>query len=193
VDAARGATDEKLALERRPEPKRFQLAAQQAGIEYDFAKNQQKLGLDLVVAGSKDLGRGAPTLLRPELEVMVLVDVPLLNRVNDGRAQSADAARARASQQARFAKDRVVADVRDAASAMDLARRRFVAARSEVQVAKSLVELEQQRFDLGDGTLLIVNLREQSLGEAELREVDAVADFHKATASRTAAVGGAQR
>lgn len=194
LDATSTATDERLALERRPEPKRFEATARQAGVEYDLAKNQQKLGLDLGVAGAKDIGQARdPNMLKPELELWALLDVPILNRVNDGRAQSAEAARARATHQARFAKDRVVADVRDAASAMEQARRRFAAARREVEVARDLVKLEQQRFELGEGTLLIVNLREQALGEAQLREVEAAAEFHKAVASRAAATGTTPR
>jgi outer membrane protein TolC len=188
-DIAAGAADERLALLRRPEPKRLTLLAEQARVDLAYAENQRKLGLDFIVQGAKDLGPGDPKLGKPELELMLLVDVPLLNRVQKGRAAAAEATIARAALQTSYARDRVVADVRDAKSAMELARQRVAAARREVGVAQQLVELERQRFEMGEGTLFLVNLREQAAAEASLREVDALADFHRAVATHRAATG----
>lgn len=188
-DIVAGGADERLALARRPEPKRFSLLNEQAKVDLALAENQRKLGVDFVVSGAKDFGPGDPRMGRPELELMVVVDVPLLNRVQNGRAQAAEASMARTSLQTSFARDRVVADVRDAKSAMELAKQRVTAARREVGVARELVDLERQRFELGDGTLFLVNLREQAAAEAQLREIDALADFHRAVASHRAATG----
>lgn len=188
-DTVQGAADERLAVERRPEPRRFSLLADQARVDLALAENQRKLGLDLTVAGAKDLGPGDPKLARPELDVILLVDVPILNRVQNGRARAAEATLARNALQSSFARDRVIADVRDAKSAMDLARQRLTATRREVGVARELVALERERFELGEGTLFMVNLREQAAAEAELREIDALADFHRAAASHRASTG----
>jgi outer membrane protein TolC len=119
----------------------------------------------------------------------VLVDVPLLTRVQDGRFQAAEASMARVSEQARFQKDRIVADVRDATSAVEMARQRLSAVRSEIVASGLLVDAEKQRFDLGEGTLLLVNLREAALAEARAREIDVLSDYHKALASQKAATG----
>ncbi len=188
-DTVQGGADERLAVARRPEPRRFSLLAEQARVDLALADNQKKLGLDLTVAGAKDLGPGDPKLARPELDLILLVDVPILNRVQDGRARAAGAALARSSLQGSFARDRVIADVRDAKSAMELARQRVAATRREVKVAQELVALEQERFELGEGTLFLVNLREQAAAEARLREIDALADFHRAVASHRASTG----
>jgi hypothetical protein len=45
------------------------------------------------------------------------------------------------------------------------------------------------RFDLGEGTLFLVNLREQVAFEAELRDREARSDLQKAVAQFRAAVG----
>jgi outer membrane protein TolC len=56
-------------------------------------------------------------------------------------------------------------------------------------LALELERAERARFDAGDSQLLIVNLREQQTAEAELREVDAMLDYHRASADLKAACG----
>ena len=41
---------------------------------------------------------------------------------------------------------------------------------------------------MGEGTLLVVNIREQTTGEAAIREIDALVDHHRAIANYKAAV-----
>ncbi len=181
---------ERQALARRPEIQRFDLFTRQIRIDRDLAQNQRKLGIDFFVSGAKDFGPSTDEkLTKPELELALILDVPLFTRVQDGRFDAARANLARLSLQAQFARERVVADVRDATSAVTMAEPRIAAVREEIKASRKLVEMEQQRFDLGEGTLLLVNLREQGLAEAQQREIDALADAFKAVASRRAAVG----
>jgi hypothetical protein len=55
-------------------------------------------------------------------------------------------------------------------------------------VARLLATQEMRRFEAGEGTLLLVNLREQAAAEAALRNIDALAEWHKALAARRAAL-----
>lgn len=179
------------ALARRPEPARIAAQREQSRIDRQLADNQRKPGIDFSIAGIKDFGRAPdPKMTKPELEVGVLLDIPILTRVQDGRVRAAEAQLSKLEAQAQFAKDRVVADVRDASSATTMARDRALAVKREVDVSRQLVLGERQRFDLGESSLLIVNLREQAYGEAELREVDALADYQRSVASLRAATGG---
>lgn len=183
--------NESLALAQRPEPKRLEAMVDQARVDLRYAENQKKPGIDLFVMGSKDMGRGPPKITPAELEITVLVEIPLFNRVQEGRRRAAEAQIQKLSDQARFARDRVVAEVADATNAIDRARERAAAVRREVEVARTLIDAERERFELGDSTLLMVNLREQAYAEAELREVDALADQHRGVAALRAAVGQA--
>lgn len=178
------------ALARRPEPRRLQALSRQAEVDLALAENQKKPAVDLFVLGAKDLGPAPPKIAPWELEVSLLVDIPILNRVQEGRRRAAEAQLGKLSEQARFAKERVSADVRDAVSALAMARERAAAIRREVDAARGLVESERERFALGESSLLVVNLREQAFAEAELREVDAIADHHRGVAALRAAVGG---
>ena len=73
-------------------------------------------------------------------------------------------------------------DFRDALIALENALKRLQIIREELVVAESLAKAEKTRFDLGDSTLLIVNLREQNAAEVALRLIGAEADYWNAKA-----------
>lgn len=186
-DGAGLAEAERNAIARRPELKRLEHQRDQAEVERDFATNQQRPAIDLVVMGAKDLGPGDPKQDKPMLEAGVIIDIPLLNRAARGRAQAASAQVDRIDAQAKLARDRVVADVRDAVSALIAASERVRTLRTEVDVAQQLAKQEAKRLELGEGNVLLVNLREQAALDASLRYVDALVDWHKAMAAYRAA------
>ena len=86
------------------------------------------------------------------------------------------------NQREQFTREQVVAEVQDAISAVQTSYRRARLISEEVTVARQLEDAERSRFELGDGTLFLVNLREQSTFDAAVREVSAQADFFRATA-----------
>ena len=91
----------------------------------------------------------------------------------------------------RFLRDQVVAEVEDAASALRAAYQRLQVARDEVRVSRRLEDAERTRFQIGDGTLFQLNLRELAAIESMLREIAAHADYHRANAAYAASLGAA--
>lgn len=191
LDSATVKRDGDKARAGRPDVRRFVLQAQQTEVERRFAQNQLAPAIDLRIAGVADLGRNPDPLNysreRPELQLGLVIDIPILNRANDGRVKAADAALSRLDDQRRLAQDRVGAEIADAVSALEAARQRVLVARREVTLATELEAAERQRFEQGDSTLLIVNLREQATAESKVREIDAVLDFQRALANYRAA------
>lgn len=188
-----------IAVARRPDVRRLQTLREQFRVERDLAENQAAPAIDVLLFASQDIGPRETldqTLYRahlPQFEAAVTVEIPVLNRVARGRAAAAAAGMQRAEEQAELARDRIRAEVRDALSALEAARRRIDLARRELELARQLEAAERRRFEGGDSTLLIVNLREQATAEARQREVDALVEFQKAMASYRAAVAeGAQ-
>jgi outer membrane protein TolC len=180
------------ALSRRPDVQRLVTSRKQQEVELSFQENQLLPALDLGFSYTQDLGNTprpelAP-LGQPELEVSALLEVPLLFRAPRGRIQSARAGLSKLDAQLQLARDRVSVDVRDALSALRAAQERIGFTGQEVAVSLQLEKGERTRFELGDSTLLFVNLREQASAEAELREIDAHADFQKALAALRAAL-----
>jgi outer membrane protein TolC len=194
VAPARGmGEDLAAALAKRPEARRLELQLKQTRLELDWAKNQLALGLDLQLAGSQDIGPARatrPDLSKPVFEATLLLDIPLQTRTIRGRVDAAAATDRRLQEQRSFAEDRISADVRDAHSALRVSQLRIEATRREVALARQLEDGERTRFEQGDSHLLIVNLREQQTAEAELREVDALLDYHRAVVDLKAARGG---
>lgn len=172
---------------RRPDVLRLRDQRRQAELELELARNQLLPALDLGATVSKDLGaapRPEASALGPtELELTAVLEVPILYRGPLGRLQSARASLTRLDAQLRLASDRAKLELDDAWSALRAATERLALARRELEIAEELERAERIRFELGEGSLLFVNLREQAAVEARLREVDALVDGHRALAA----------
>ncbi|MBM4376398.1 MAG: TolC family protein [Deltaproteobacteria bacterium] len=181
------------AHDARPEPARLSAQREQFDVDRRFAENQLAPGIDLSLVGVKDLGSATDGMIEkqgtPMLEVGLTIDIPIPNRAARGRVEAARAGAEKVEAQAKLVRDRIAADVRDAASALRAAKLRVEVAHREVALAEELEAGERRRFELGDSTLLIVNLREQATAEARIREVDAKSDVQRAMASYRAALG----
>lgn len=187
LDLPSPKAEEERALARRPDLKRFDALRDRSLIEADYASNQALPALDATVYGARQFGDGDPARGQTVVAGAVVLDIPILNRVQTGRARAAEAAVARTEAQRRYARDRVVADVRTALATIEASRDRAHVAKRELEVATQLAQAELRRFELGEGTMLVVNQREQGTAEAAIREIDALAEYHRATASYRAA------
>lgn len=176
--------DEAIAAARsqRPELKRLALQSQQTETELALQENQQNPALDFQVMGAKDIGYGKSTLNRDELYLGLNVDIPLQQRVAGGRAQVASANLQRLKWDLRGTEDRVTAEVKDVLSALNAARQRVTLSRQQQQAARQLEDGERTRFELGETTLLFVNLREIATGDAILQAADSASSLFKAHA-----------
>ena len=81
-----------------------------------------------------------------------------------------------------YQKDKILIEAGDALIGLENALKRLSIIKEEVVVAEDLARAEKTRFDLGDSTLLIVNLREQAAAEVGLRLVGAEVDYWVARA-----------
>lgn len=177
------------AQQQRPELKRLQLQQRQTETELELQQNQRAPGVDLSVMGARDIGYGKEKLNRDELYVGLNIDIPLQRRVAGGRAEVAAANLQRLKWDQRLLEDRIGNEVKDVLSALRAARQSVKLSRQQAQAAEQLQQGEQSRFDLGDSTLLFVNLREIANGDAALRAVEAQANLFKAHADYQAALG----
>lgn len=171
------------ALRLRPDVERLHVTRQQLEIDRRLLRNQLAPAMDLSFAISQDLGPGSYTRSATQLDLGLLIEMPVPNRTARGRLRVAEAALRRLEAGIRLLRDRVRTEVRDALSALTFAAKRVEVAAAERAVAEQVESAERARFELGDGTLLIVNLREQATAEAALRELDALLDYHRAMAT----------
>jgi len=138
-------------------------------------------------------GQGAVRRGPNELKAGIVFELPFQRRSATGKLLGTEAKIRQVEQRQRFTRDQIEAEVRDAASAVQAAYSRAELLRQEVTVTRQLEEAERARFELGEGTLFLVNLREQATADALVREVAANADLQRAWAQYEFAVAAPLR
>ncbi|HEX8435451.1 TolC family protein, partial [Archangium sp.] len=175
------------ALRQRPELRELALQREVVQLDAELARNQTAPAVDLGVSVARDLGAGPASLRPTELQASLTLDIPLQARAARGQARAAEAKRAAVEAKARLARDKVVTEVRDTLSALQAAYERVNLAKGAADVARRLAQAELARFEHGATSLLFVNLREQAAADAELKEVKALVDYHRAVVDLLAA------
>lgn len=200
VELGQVGKDIEIALQQRPELARLRLQRERTAVDLQLARNQMLPGVNLGLEGAQDVGFGSnfsktPLVTGTQLDRTTYVaslqlDVPLQQREAKGRAQAAQAALAQLSFQEQFQRDRISTELQDAASAMERSYELLKKARENVAVARKVESGERERFAKGQGTIVILNLRELVAAEAAFAEVDALADYYRSLADYRAAMGG---
>lgn len=179
----------RMALKRRPEVARFLKSLEQLDIELKWTENQVLPRLDAMAGVSKDMGIVDPTRAPTEVDISFVLEVPLQLRAARGKAEVTKAQRERLALDQKFLKERISADVRDALIALEAAQKRIVVAQQAARLAETLEKAEQANFDLGNSTILVVNLREQASVDAQLVVAEALGDYLNARADYNYATG----
>ena len=178
--------DKAFALKHRPELKRIESEIELEQNALRFHENQRGSQIDLIVAGSRSVqdqqAQGALRRDPWEAEFGVVFNVPLQTRKQDGKIGGTEQKIEILRQKHSYQKDKIVIEANDALIALENSLQRLDIIRQELVVAENLAKAEKSRFDLGDSTLLIVNLREQAAAEVALRMVSAELDYWVATA-----------
>lgn len=177
------------AVERRPEVRRIHLVQGKAFIDQRLAKNNLLPNLDVAAGITRRFGN-KPYKDLEETEVDLGLDfrVPIQRNEAKGRLQAVEAEIERLKNDEQFARDRIVAEVRDAWSAITAAHEQIGQTRRNVELAKILEDAEAARFKQGAADLLALQIREQATFDARLLEVDARAEFFRARADYEAAM-----
>lgn len=199
IDRAAVAKDIDIAIQQRPELQRLRLQKERTALELELARNQTMPGLNLGLEGAQDVGFGSsfsktPLVTGTQLDRTTYVaslqlDLPLQQRDARGRALAAQAALTQLGFQEQFQRDRIAAELQDAASALERSYELLKKARENVSVARSVEIGERERFAKGQGTIVILNLRELVAAEASFAEVDALAEYYRSLADYHAALG----
>lgn len=146
-------------------------------IDRELADNRVAPELNARAQVSRDLGPVGSDLTLPGtiFDAGVTFSIPLLLRSARGQEGIAEARMREKQQELTWLEDRTRADLLDAASRLRAAVERAQAIRDLVGVSEQLAAGERRRFDLGEGQLLFVNLREQSAADAGMRYADLAA------------------
>ena len=178
------------ALDRRPEMTGTLVEVRRNQAELELARNQLLPQIDFTARYGRDSGSGSITKRGSELVAGISLTSPFQRRKAKGAVAIQEARLSQLGQELRFARNRIEVEVRDAFSELEAALARLELARQELTAAQRLADAERERFELGDSTLFVVNLRELAAAGARLRVASALADCHKAAAEYRAAIAG---
>jgi outer membrane protein TolC len=177
------------SLNQRPEPQRLELQTKQTQTELELQQNQRAPAVDLTVSAANDIGNSREKIIRNELYVGLNIDFPLQQRVATGRAKAAAANVRRLTLDRQLQDERIAAEVKDVFSALSALQKRLSLSADQLNAAEQLAEGEKTRFDLGESTLLFVNLREIAKGDAALQYAEATASLFRSYADYQAILG----
>jgi len=165
------------SLINRPEFKTLDLSREISNLERKLAKNQMLPRLDAYISSGIETGEDS---IGPTLEAGMNVSLPLRIRTAKGQKQQAELKIKQLNLQERQLIQNVFLEIEDAASTIDTAYQRYIAAKQDYDLSRKLEEGEKERFELGDSTLFLVIRRQRATVEANVELIKTVADYHKA-------------
>lgn len=176
------------AVEIRPELRRLELARQKLEVDQQLARNQLQPNLDAGVILSQDFGEKIYVDKSAfEVQAGVELKMPVQRNEAKGRLIEIEGLIGQVSNEERFARERIRAEVSDAHSALRAAYEQIGQTRLNADLAVELQSAEEERFRRGAIDLLALQLREQTAFDAEVLAVDALAEYFRAEADYRAA------
>ncbi|MEW9856417.1 TolC family protein [Novosphingobium sp. M1R2S20] len=174
----------------RPDLQTMLARIDQSMAKLALARNDLLPKLDLRAEVGKDIGdEGLGGRSRTPFETVVgfRFSVPLQNRTAKGKIDEARAEIDALNARARFLRDQIAVEVEGITIAVDAAERLAQAAAQEQQLAERLAEGERRRFALGSSDFFLVNQREETATDAQVRLIDAQARIAAARSELAAA------
>jgi outer membrane protein TolC len=174
----------------RPELQTFRIALERATNKVELKRNDLQPSLDASVELSRDFGAvgdGGPTFDSTDTVVGVTFTVPLQRRAARGALQRAEAELRETELRQRRIADQITTDVSNILANLSAAAKLSDLAAAEVKQASQMVQAERTRFRLGAGDFFLVNVREESAADAQLRAIRADLAGRLAEASYNAA------
>ncbi|MCS3644146.1 TolC family protein [Salinibacter ruber] len=186
VDTTRRADAVETALARRPMLRVMDLKRQKTEIEQRLAQEQlrPKVKLEAQAVSYTD-----SPLNISDVKVGFEVDQPFFSRSRRSEVEKTEIALRDLKLKQDIARRTVRADVKSALAALSQAHRRAQSAQRNERLAEQLRRLEQRRFEQGQGTLFVLNKREQSLAKARKQFIAAQISTLKAHATFQWATG----
>lgn len=171
------------ALMNRPDIAVAKTLQTQFRLERRIAENLAKPRLDFRVYSARDFGSG--TLRRQGTDTIadISFSIPLAIRTARGRAASADARLTGVGYELRLLIDEAQRDLRLSLVNLRATTELKEVALRELTVAQRLAEAELRRFEAGTSDYFLLNVRERSLGEAQLKRWQAELNHQVALAN----------
>jgi len=180
------------AMDNRPELAIFTIMEEQVRTELQLAINQRLPELNFGSEISQDVGALSSSKgdKQPfKLEAGLIGSVPVQRRKAIGKAQALRAKLGQIDAKRQLTGDKIVNEVRLAATVHDAAIARLEQARLTKELAEQTLNAGEVSFALGDIDILLLNIYEQAFADAGIEVINAQADLLTAEALVIIATG----
>ncbi|MCA9199746.1 MAG: TolC family protein, partial [Planctomycetales bacterium] len=191
IDAAQLESDIASAIAARPEIAEIDFEVRRVRVQIAEANNSMLPKLDAAVGAAQDIGNPTNSIgdKTPfELEAGLYGEVPLQRRQARGKRMAANAKLRQLCAKREFIVNKVTVAVQDAHSALQAAEMRIERAELNANLAEQSLQLARDRFNAGDIDLIVLNIYEKAVTDAQLVLIDAESDYFKAVADYRAAL-----
>lgn len=184
--------DLQFALSSHPQLRLMELEIEKGRIDVADACNLVMGKLDGFAETSQDVGAPSSAVgdKSPlELQIGLIGEVPLQRRLGQGKLTAAQAKLRQQEWKQQFLANKIKIAIQDSYSAMENAYLQFLKARENVVLAKESLQIARRQFETGDIDLIVLNIYEQAVADAELNEIDAEIEFFLAESEYRFAMG----
>jgi outer membrane protein TolC len=183
--------DIQAALATRPELVELDFLTQQMCVELAQAENLLLPKFDAVLEASQDVGSSAfPNRSKSPFtfEAGVYGEVPLQRREARGKIAAARGKLAQLRAKREFVTNKIAAQVQDAVSALEAASGKIERTGKNLDLSRQALALGREAFNAGDIDLIVLNIYEQAVADAQISWLEAQAEFFAAEAEYQAAL-----
>lgn len=175
------------ALTQRPEFGQIDANIEKEKNRLALGENRLMPRVDLGLETSRDYGTGSPTREETEALVKLNISIPLQRRAGKGIVAQANANMKELEYQRRLLNDRIRAEIANLITDIKTAEQNVSLADQESQLAQTLQRAEEARFSSGASDFFVVNLREDNVGNARVKQAISQMKLFKSLASYYAA------
>ncbi len=183
--------DIQAALATRPELVELDFLTRQMCVELAQAENLLLPKFDAVLEASQDVGSAAFANRSKSpftFEAGFLGEVPLQRREARGKVAAARGKLAQLRAKREFVTNKIAAQVQDAVSALEAASGKIERTGKNLDLSRQALALGREAFNAGDIDLIVLNIYEQAVADAQISWLEAQAEFFAAEAEYRAAL-----
>ena len=178
----------KRSLDKRPELKRMNAHLEQTNLDVKLGENKLIPLLDFGLELSRDYGAEIKAKRNTEGLVLVSLEIPLEMNSGKGKIESANANRRSLQHNLKLIQDQITAEINQNYISLKAAKEKFMLSSKEAEVARVLAKAEASKWDKGASSFFTVNIREQYLADALVKEAESFYQYQEAMADYKASV-----
>jgi outer membrane protein TolC len=167
------------AILRSPKLQILNSQKQQAVLDVAIGKNSILPKIDLSFEMSQDHGMGDETTLgQYESRVKLNFEIPLQIRKGAGKMRAGKAKAAQIKTKQRWAQEKIQVETKSLSVKLNSYADLYQVTSEQVELSKKLASAERKKFFSGASDLILVNIRDENLAQAQIKNLSSRLKYH---------------